>query len=192
MSDNKRLPLSASKRRPALDLLSQSKKASSTGNNIRIGTDVKKLSGSDRLFASAIEFGKPSSTGSSAKTPAGNGPNWESLLKGARNGFSSKLFGGGLLGFGLSSLFSGISDLIGGGKKEEAPLQRFSLPDPQNATLYQANGKLDRVQVEASTPANPTGVYSNKNASVSQASVVHAVKQALLTSSSLNDIIGDL
>lgn len=178
---------------PALNLVNRAtgSKRSGTGM-IKAASDLKKLSASDRVFATPIAFGKPSSSGTVHSSSSTS--NWQSLInKGVKSGFSSEGFGGGLLGLGLSTLVSGLSDLFGGGQKTEEPLKLFSLPDVQDVTAYQSTAGLSGTANEsAGDRSGRSGLYGRKTSATDQASVVKAVKQALLTSSSLNDIIGDL
>jgi hypothetical protein len=88
-------------------------------------------------------------------------------------------------GGGIASLFSGLASLFGSGKTAPPALAAYQLPTSQDQTIS-----------TGSTVATP-GVYGGPLASTpfssqSSGQVVQAVKQALLNSSSLNDVIAEL
>jgi hypothetical protein len=158
----------------------------------------------------SIQFGKPSQ--SSSKSSSSSGSEWTNLLKHtASGGIASALSGGlGSIG-GLGSLISGIMHLFGGGggKKAPPPLVEFRLPESQQQTLF-LSSKGNRLHQgsggEATGLRSPgAGIYgdaSQLHTSGSPAStqwiqeqsgqIAEAVKNALLNSSSLNDVIGEL
>jgi hypothetical protein len=133
--------------------------------------DLTKLPNGNLPLLKGIQFGLPSNTGVKLSSSAGTGNEWTSLIKTASGG-AADLIVGGFLESGVNSLISGLTSLFGGGKNE-APLVRFTLPNSQQQTMYVNSGGL--------------------SASASfQTNVAQAVKNALLTSSSLNDVISEI
>ncbi len=180
---------------------SSSSRASALGrlSDIRAST----ISGSTE--AKGIQFGGPSSTrSSSTSTQSG----WSKLLtqvatNGAASAFGSAL---GSIG-GLSSLISGIFHLFGGGSSKATlpPLVRFQLPTSQTETAYigaQSRTVLQGAATEQSIRSSTQPIYApaethktaNTSSSVTYdtAAITQAVKQALLNSSSLNDVIAEI
>jgi hypothetical protein len=111
---------------------------------------------------------------------------WSNLL-------SATSSGGGLAGTlssidgfsgGISSLISGLTSLFGGGKTTPPALIAYQLPTSQQQTISTGSS--------VSTP----GVYGGPTIAASFESqsgqIVQAVKQALLNSSALNDVIAEL
>ena len=126
-----------------------------------------------------LKFGKPASstalqevtqtstgTLSSVQTASGE---WASLMK--------KITGRSVSSFlGLGSLFGGIASLFGGGSSRTLPaLQLFELNDSIDQTV--------QVQTRPMTRSTQT---------LDPAAVAKAVKTAMLTSSTLNDVISEL
>ena len=93
----------------------------------------------------------------------------------------------GTLG-GLGGIVSHIVSLFGSKSKTPPPLSLFRLPDSQaqalslgsNGNAGDANGAMYKTP-----PQQPSLQYHS-------AEIAQAVKQALLTSSSLNDVIAEL
>ena len=138
---------------------------------LNAATDLKKLSSGDLPALKGIQFGSPSNTGTKSSSSGGAGSQWTNLIKTASGGVAS-LVGGGFLESGIGSIISGLTSLFGGGGKTEMPLTRFALPDSQQQTLYVNSGFQGPVY--------------------KQADITQAVKNALLTSSSLNDVIAEI
>ncbi len=142
--------------------------------------------------AKPLQFGSPSDKGSRSSSGNKNTSSWTGLLSSiSSGGISDLLGGGGLLNAGLDLLTNGFESLFGG-KTESAvqPLTRFALPDAQDQTMYVNNAQT------ASSSNGPSGIYSNSQSAqfgqTNKADIIQTVKNALLTSSSLNDVIGDL
>jgi hypothetical protein len=145
--------------------------------------------GAQKTSARALSFGSPSDKGNRSSSTTSNGTNWSRLLGSTSSrGISDLLSGGGLLTAGLDYLSGGIASLLGGvSQSESEPLTRFALPN----TLDQ-NISVNGAQMTGT--ANAPGVYA-QSVQLSQASksaIVQTVKNAILTSSSLNDVIGEL
>jgi hypothetical protein len=92
----------------------------------------------------------------------------------------------GALGFsgGISSIISGLVSLFGGAKSAPPALVAYQLPTSQQQTIS--------IGSSVATPGvyggpEPTTPFHNQNGQI-----VQAVKQALLNSSSLNDVITGL
>jgi hypothetical protein len=161
---------------------------------------LKTASFSAKDLATGINFGSSSRLYSSSST----GSQWPKLLEQAASGgiasIANSATGVGALG-GLGAVVSGIMKLFGGGGNSSTlpPLVSFTLPNTTAETVYvnapaapkplAARLQQTPAAIPASKPANTppavTATYSN-------AHVVQAVKNALLTSSSLNDVISEI
>src|SRR3954469_9154152 len=165
-------------------------KLSASGELTRLGMN-------DRRTPTAISFGSPSDNGSSGSKSTSSGSDWSNLLQKAVSGGINDLFGGGILSDGISYLVSGISSLFGG-EDPATPLKRYTLADSQESTLYRgAQGLMASDSDAPATAPTSRGIYTAssgqaKATPLQDAQVVQAVKKALLTSSSLNDIISEL
>ena len=169
------------------DLAGQAHKALQATARLSAATDLRKLSNGGLPTLKGIQFGSPSSSGGKSGSSAGAGSEWTSLVKTASGGVTS-LIGGGFLESGINSLISGLTSLFDGGGKSETPLVRFVLSDPQQQTMYTSSSGLSASANIGAAPRNtqPQGpVYR-------QADIVQAVRNALLTSSSLNDVIAEI
>jgi hypothetical protein len=108
---------------------------------------------------------------------------------------------------GLGSLISGIVGLFGGGKNTPPPLVEFQLPASVDQTVYLSDGRSSVYQGNVTERANASngsgGIYNEgtqKSASgateqsvqYQSAQIAAAVKNALLNSSSLNDVIAEI
>ncbi len=166
-------------------------------------SDARTLSVAETIKSASINFGTPSSTRTTASQ---SGSEWTNLLKQtASGGIASALSGGlGSIG-GLGSLISGIVSLFGGGKKTAAPLVEFQLPASVDQTVYLNSGGKTVYpgnSVEPSTAPNAGGgtYTTGEQGSESRGQALQyqstqiaaAVKNALLNSSSLNDVIAEI
>ena len=121
------------------------------------------------------------------------------------SGIASDLLGGG---FGLSPIVTGLMSLFGGGGSEvSTPVTPFKLPTP---VQYEAGlsgsgtgqivpvdyGQSGQVRPQSSGPTSQVTIQVNAMDSRSfldhSEEIAQAVKQAMLNSSSLNDVIADL
>lgn len=114
---------------------------------------------------------------------------WSHLLRQTASGGLSSAFGGGLLSSfgGLGGIVSGIVSLFGNHRKTPPPLTLFRLPESENQTVYVHSSPGQ------STPS--AGIYNVSHAPPAQyhsAYIAQAVKHAILTSSSLNDVIAEI
>jgi hypothetical protein len=152
-----------------------------------------------------IRFGSPSNS----RTPTSRSSSALTNLFGhtASGGIASAL-GGGLSGIaGLGGLISGIIGLFGGSKSSPPPLIEFHLPESQNQITYvssKGNTTFQGTVVEQASRSTPShGTYTGNNEMSSSGAsdsalryqsmqIAQAVKNALLNSSSLNDVIAEI
>jgi hypothetical protein len=136
----------------------------------------------------------------SVSSSQSSGSQWSSLINSATSG--SGILGGGLLsstGFGLVSGILGLFGIVGS-SAPTAPVA-FQIPKSQQQTLdVSLPGSGVAPGSGLSSPASPrqSGIYqqtptpSADSQGTQHAQVVQIVKQALLTSSSLNDVIAEV
>jgi hypothetical protein len=176
---------------PSIDILKNINQIS-TGRALRVSTsvDLSRLSIASQLAPKPVQFGSPSSKGSSTTSSNKSAGSWASLLGNMATGGISDLLGGGAMSSGLDYFVTGIESLFGGSTTSPADsLTRFELPDAQTQTIY-----ANQIQTSANV-ATRSGMYANAQSQVgqmSQAMIVQTIKNALLTSSGLNDVIGQL
>lgn len=161
-------------------------------------TDLKSQSLSTAgIVKAGIRFGSPSSN---RVTSSQGTSEWANLLKQTASGGISSAFGGGLMSAigGLGGLVSSIAGLFGASKKALPPLTLFQLPNSQAHTVFVSS----KTNGTASVNSGPGGVSGSSQASSTtgqgqslqnqSTEIAQAVKQALLTSSSLNDVIAEI
>jgi hypothetical protein len=148
-----------------------------------------------------IQFGKPSSS----RTSTSASSDLSSLLKTTESsGLSGLLSGGGLLSGltglgGLGSLLSGLFG--GGGSKTIPPLTMFALPQVSSETYSIGTRAGSSASGSSSTSASgssgstvgqqSSGIYSASSVA-GNTRIVQAVRTAILSSSSLNDVINEI
>jgi hypothetical protein len=144
---------------------------------------LTKTSGFNQSVSQPINFGRASRAATRNPSPA------PSQLSQFLSGSSSSGLGGTVsqaLGFGvgIGSLISGLTSLFGGGKTVPPALVAYQLPTSQSQTITTGSA--------VSTP----GIYGGPSAASPfenhSGQIVQSVKQALLNSSSLNDVIAEL
>jgi hypothetical protein len=162
----------------------------SVGKLVGIGSN----SGASQPKEQSIQFGHPSSTSTGTSTQ-NSGSAWKGLLTNALSGGASSAlssFGG------VGSLISGLAGLFAGSSKPQLPpLTLFTLPSSQEQTSYV---HTDAVKTSAAStgPAyttasvNPSGAQSSATSVTDGAAIAAAVKNALLTSNTLRDVITEL
>ncbi len=173
-----KLPSGSSKPPARLDSKSQSL---STAGNVKAG----------------MKFGSPSSN---RVAPSQGTSEWANLLKQTASGGISSAFGGGLMSAigGLGGLVSSFAGLFGGSKKTLAPLTLFQLPSSRTHTVFVSskateNASLNTNSGEVSGSSNSSSTTGQGQSFQNQsAEIAQAVKQALLNSSSLNDVIAEI
>lgn len=159
--------------------------------------DVRSLPLSDTGTAKGINFGSPSSNRIASSQ---GGSEWTNLLKQTASGGISSAFGGGALSAigGLGGLVSSFAGLFSGGTKTEAPLTLFRLPDSQTETVSATSNGAGTSQagmrsgIYAAPTASSTQIEQGQTSAAQSAQITAAVKQALLNSSSLNDVIAEI
>jgi len=167
---------------------------------------VKNLAEGSSEKLESIQFGKPSSNNTST---APNSNVLSGLLSHAASGGLASALTGGLSSFaGLGGLISGIASFFGGSSKAAPPpLALFSLPNSIQETAYigsqdtasHAGESIDQGAKQATRSGVYTsgGLVTNTGRSASPALtdgsyIAQAVKNALLTSSSLSDVIAEI
>jgi hypothetical protein len=135
----------------------------------------------------------------SSQSSSSNAP--EELLgivkKTATNGLLSAI-GGGLNALGgIGSVVSGLVDFFGGDDMPSAPtLVKFQLPDAISQTAYVSGSGFQTYQGNVVQPISRGS--SSQSSSAAQAlryqsgEIAQAVKRALLNSSTLSDVIGEI
>jgi hypothetical protein len=171
--------------------------------------DLHALSLGAKDTSTGIRFGAPSNPNSGYTS---GGVTWTKLLAQSGAGAAASVLGGatglGALG-GLGSLISGIFTLFGGGHatKTLPPLVEFTPPNPITQAIYVNSTRTalyDGTNVEVPLASQSRGPIYTSNQTVSpnlpgvsstafqNAQIIQMVKNALLTSSSLNDVISEL
>ncbi len=170
----------------------------SKSSSLGTSSDGRSLPLSSTGTAKSIEFGSPSSNRLTGSQGTGE---WTNLLKQtASGGLSSALGGGALSGVGgVGALVSAFAELFHSGVKVEAPLTLFRLPDSQSETILAAPNQTRTAQEGTrsggiyTAPSNSSAQIGHGQLSSAQnAQITEAVKQALLNSSSLNDVIAEI
>jgi hypothetical protein len=107
---------------------------------------------------------------------------WSKLLSSTTSGGLANTLSG-VAGFsgGISSLISGLTNLFGGGKTAPPALVAYQLPTSQQQTIS--------IGSSVTTPGVYGGPASTTPFQNQSGQIVQTVKQALLNSSSLNDVI---
>jgi hypothetical protein len=152
-----------------------------------------------KISATGLRFAGSSSSGT---TPSATGSQWTNLLKQTARGGISSALGGGLKDIGgIASIVSGFIGLFGGGKSAPPPLVHFETPASQNQTAFVGTTTAPAKWVDSGTSAHAilsAGIYASgqepnvQSLQYQSAQIAQAVKQALLNSSSLNDVIAEI
>ena len=172
-----------------------------TAGSFRAGRlrDVSFASLTGKMASSGLRFGGSSSLGT---TSSGNGSQWTNLLKQTAKGGVSSALGGGLKDVGgIASIVSGFLSLFRGGKEAPPPLVHFEAPAPQNRTVFMGAAMGPAQWSESGTSAHSNsskGIYASgqepnvQSLQYQSSQIAQAVKQALLHSSSLSDVIAEI
>jgi len=172
-----------------------------TAGSFRAGRlrDVSFASLTGKMASSGLRFGGSSSLGT---TSSGNGSQWTNLLKQTAKGGVSSALGGGLKDVGgIASIVSGFLSLFRGGKEAPPPLVHFEAPAPQNRTVFLGAAMGPAQWSESGTSAHSSsskGIYARgqepnvQSLQYQSSQIAQAVKQALLHSSSLSDVIAEI
>ena len=177
---------------------------SSASENVS-SSGLKTLAEGSEAKVANIRFGTPSSNVTSTSS---SGSTWEGLLSSTLSGGLSSVLGGGLGSIaGLGGLISSITSLFGGSSNAAPPpLALFSLPDSIQQTSYvssksssdvSASGRSSASAAKGSAIYTSTGLTTNTTSSsassrANNAGIAQAVKSALLSSSTLGDVIAEL
>jgi hypothetical protein len=130
-----------------------------------------------------------------------SGSQWGNLLGAASSGGASSVLSGGILSSGALGFVGKLLSLFGGSKPAPAAPTPFVMPASQQETLNvgsSTGSSSVSLGVQGSANAGGTNgpvyqVNSTPNDHAAQSTqVVSIVKQALLTSSSLNDVISEI
>lgn len=177
---------------------SGSQSGSSSAGSIPSLGDSKSLSLGSKDAPTGIQFGRPSSTRISS-LPSSNMA--ASLISQTASGGIAGVLGGFGSILGLGGLVSGLTSLFGGGAKTLSPLVEFTLPDSQQQTVYvssKGSTTMQGTDVDSTTsssssmPAQPGAATAGQTAQMQSSQIVQTVKNALLNSSSLNDVIAEI
>lgn len=134
-------------------------------------------------------------------TGGSNSSPWQDLLTSALSGGATSSIGGGILSSGAFGLVGKLLSLFGGSKSTPAAPTPFVMPASQQTTLNVGPSSASSsvsLGVSAHLSVSQSGPVYQQSASVTQdqatqsAQVVQVVRQALLTSSSLNDVISEI
>lgn len=163
--------------------------SSRTGGNSGLSSLSRRLSGigsspSDQLT-------RPISFGRVPKQSSGSSGSSSSAISGLARAITRTTTSGGGIGgvlggfFGISPLVSGIMSLFGGGGDESVPppLEAFTLPESRSETFVLPSANPVGAQTQM-VDAQFFLDHSNE--------IAAAVKQAILNSHSLNDVISEL
>ena len=177
--------------------------------------DLKSVSLLTKTSLTGIQFGSPSSSNSASAGSSSGGSGWASLLGQTTSGGGlTSLFTSGIASLGkigsIGSMISGIADLFGGGGKPTLPdLVRFQLPTSQEQTIYvgsQGSTAYQGNSVQQALTTQPSaGAYgaSGQGQSAPENAdpqwfldnsnyIAQAVKNAMLNSSSINDVVSEV
>jgi hypothetical protein len=132
--------------------------------------------------AKPLSFGKAPHTATKVSQSTSS---WSHLLSQTTSGGLAGTVSGSFgFGGGIGSLITGIASLFGGGKTTPPALVAYQLPASQQETI----------SIGSSVPN--TGMYGGPSSAAlfesQSGQIVKSVRQALLNSSSLNDVIAEL
>jgi hypothetical protein len=143
---------------------------------------LTKTSGFNQSTGQPINFGRASR----AATRTSSSPSrFSQFLSGSSSGGLGGTVSQALgFGGGIGSLISGLASLFGGGKTAPPALVAYQLPTSQSQTITTGSTVSTPGVYGGPSPVSPFENHSGQ--------IVQSVKQALLNSSSLNDVIAEL
>jgi hypothetical protein len=146
---------------------------------------TSKVAGFSAAKFTPVAFGRASHAATKTSQSSQSGSQWANLLKStASGGLAGTLSSVTGFGGGIGSIISGIENLFGGGKSTPPALVAYQLPTSQHQAISIGSSQSD------------TGIYGGPPSATAFSSqsdhIVQSVKQALLNSSSLNDIIAEI
>lgn len=205
MSKSKSNLRGPTKLRPPTNLVSPVTSSTEKTSKPSRFTDARALPVGNTGKSASIKFGSPSSRTNPVQQ---SGSEWTNLLKQTASGGIASALSGGLGGIGgLGLLISGIVGFFSGGKRTPPPLVEFQLPASVDQTVYLSRGRSSVYQGNVTETANASnangGIYtggtqksesgaSGQSLQYQSAQIAAAVKNALLNSSSLNDVIAEI
>ena len=176
---------------------------STSGGNLPKPSITKDSSGNAQTASKAGTVVQALNFGSlhTKVTGSGGGSTFGTLLNAASSGGASSLISGGILSVGGLGFIGKLLGLFGGSRSTTAAPTPFVMPASQVQTLNigsSVNSSSVALGVQSSVnaggqsgPAYQVNSTPNDHAAQS-AQVVQIVRQALLTSSSLNDVISEI
>jgi hypothetical protein len=176
---------------------------STSGSNLPKPSIAKDSSGNAQTVSNAGTVVQALNFGSlhTKATGSGSSSTFGTLLNAASSGGASSLISGGILSVGGLGFIGKLLGLFGGSKSTPAAPTPFVMPASQVQTLNIGSGSnSSSVALGVQSSVNAGGqsgpayqVNSTPNDHAAQsAQVVQIVKQALLTSSSLNDVVSEI
>lgn len=144
---------------------------------------LSKATGFSKSAPQSVNFGRASRAATkSPKTTSSFSQIFSaSTPSGGLGGTISQAVG---FGGGIGSLISGLTSLFGGGKTAPPALTAYQLPTSQTQSI--STGSI------VSTPGIYGGPSAPPSFEIQSGQIVQSIKQALLNSSSLNDVIAEL
>jgi hypothetical protein len=166
---------------PGLPSAPSTPKVSATTTALRDST-VSRVGGLNNGASQPINFGNASRA--ATRNPQ-TSSTWSKLLSSTTSGGLANTLSG-VAGFsgGISSLISGLTNLFGGARTAPPALVAYQLPTSQQQTISTGSS--------VTTPGVYGGPASTNPFQSQGGQIVQTVKQALLNSSSLNDVIAGL
>lgn len=174
--------------------------AAGSNPKVSLGKDTSQRALSPQAVGSrvqALNFGPLHTkiTGGSSSSP------WQNLITSALSGGATSSIGGGVLSSGAFGLVGKLLSLFGGSESTPAAPTPFVIPASQQATLN-IGPAAGASSVSLGVSGNPSGAQNGPvyqpaasgvhDQTVQSSQVVQVVRQALLTSSSLNDVISEI
>jgi hypothetical protein len=147
---------------------------------------LSKVAGFNEARTSPLNFGRASRAATKTnQSTSSSTSQWSNLLSASTSGgLASTLSGAAGFTGGIGSIISGIENLFGGGKSAPPALVAYQLPTSQQQAI------------SIGSSSTIPGIYGGPSSSTpfeSQSSqIIQTVKQALLNSSSLNDVIAEI
>jgi len=145
-------------------------------------SSVSKIGGFNNGRAQPINFGNASRA--ATRNPQ-TSSTWSKLLSSTTSGgLANTLSGAAGFSGGISSIIAGLTNLFGGGKTAPPALVAYQLPTSRQQTIS--------IGSSVSTPGVYGGPESTTPFQNQGGQIIQTIKQALLNSSSLNDVITGL
>ncbi len=143
---------------------------------------LSKASGFSKSAPQPVNFGRASRA--ATKSPATSSTFSKLLSASTPGGLGGAVSQAAGFGGGIASLISGLTSLFGGSKNAPPALAAYQLPTAQSQTI--SAGSILAIPGVYGGPAGPA--FTDNQAH----HIVQSVKNALLNSSALNDVIAEL